>query len=205
MRYATAVSRLRTIAEDCDRHAKFWEEPLVVGAYVYGALLDGPDEIETLQIALVIDLPPDEVTWWAEPSPAAAFAEVIGLGKVPVKWWWRPVLWPVWNHEIHGPVRFWSLDGPDERALEAIAQRQLGDLHRLVPTPAEELEQLEAELSASLTHLRTVTESYWDLEWRRDHRGLGIYPEHHLWRAAQGYLDLRTAVERHAARSPEPP
>ena len=204
MRYATAIRRLRTIAEDCDRHARFWEEPLVVGAYLYGDLLEGPEEIERLQIALVIDLPPEEVTWWAEPPPAAAFAEVIGLGKVPVEWWWRPVLWPVWNHEIRGPVRFWSLDGLDEEVLEAITERRLGELHRLVPTPAEELEQLQEELSASLVHLRRVTESYWDREWRRDHRGLGVYPEHHLWRAAQGYLDLVTAVDQRRARSPEP-
>lgn len=31
--------------------------------------------------------------------------------------------------------------------------------------------------------------------WRREHRGLGIYPENHLWDAAHGYLDLLTAVE----------
>jgi hypothetical protein len=121
MRYATAVRRLQSIAEECDRHAKFWEEPLVVAAYVHGELLKGPEEVELVRIALVVDLPPHEVTWWAEPPSAAAFAEVIGLGKAPVEWWWRPVLWPVWNHEIRGPVRFWSLDGPDEVALEAIA------------------------------------------------------------------------------------
>src|SRR6266511_828875 len=115
MRYATAVRRLHASAEECDRHAKFWEEPLVVGAYLYGELLEGPEEVERVQVALVIDLPPDQVTWWAEPPAAAAFAEVIGLGKQPVEWWWRPVLWPVWNHEIRGPVRFWSLVGAVER------------------------------------------------------------------------------------------
>ena len=202
MRYATAVRRLYNIAEECDRHARFWDEPLVIAAYVYGEMLKGPEEIEFLQIALVLDLPPDEVTWWAEPTAAAAFAEVIGLGKVPVKWWWRPALWPVWNHEIRGPVRFWSLDGPDDAVLEAIGQRQLGDLRRLVPTPAEELEQLEEELSASLVHLRKVADSYWDHEWRRDHRGLGVYPEHHLWRATKGYLDLRDAVNQRRASAP---
>jgi hypothetical protein len=204
MRYATAAHRLHSIAEDCDRHAKFWEEPLVVAAYVYGELLRGPEELELLQIALVVDLPPHEVTWLAEPPAAAAFAEVIGLGRAAVEWWWRPVLWPVWNHEIRGPVRFWSLDGLDDAALEAIAQRRLAELHRLVPSAAEELEQLEEELSASLTHLRKAAESYWDREWRRDHRGLGVYPEHHLWRATKGYLDVLTAVDRRRTGSPEP-
>jgi hypothetical protein len=203
MRYATAARRLQMIAEECDRHAKVWDQPLVVAAYVYGSLLEGPEEVEVVQVALVVDLPPDEVTWWADPPPAAAFAETIGLGKAPVEWWWRPVLWPVWNHEIRGPVRFWSLDGPDEDVLRAIAQQRLDALDRLVPTAEEELEQLEEELSAGLSHLRKVTEAYWDREWRRDHRGLGLYPEHHLWRAARGYFDLLAAVgPRRAAAGP---
>jgi hypothetical protein len=67
------------------------------------------------------------------------------------------------------------------------------------------VEQLEEELSASLTHLRKVAESYWDREWRRDHRGLGVYPEHHLWRATKGYLDLLSAVDHRRAGSQGPP
>jgi hypothetical protein len=35
-----------------------------------------------------------------------------------------------------------------------------------------------------------VVEGYWDREWRADHKGLGWYPEDHLWRAAHGYLDV---------------
>jgi len=194
MRYATAVRRLRSIAEELDRHARLWEEPLLTAAYAYGELLEGPEEIAMVEVALVLDLPPPQVTWYAEPPSAAAFAHLTRLDKVPARWCWRPALWPVWNHKIRGPVRFWSLDGPDEATLDALDERRFDRLQRLVPTPAEELEQLEEELAASLTHLRQVTGAYWDREWRGEHKGLGAYPEHYLWRAAEGYLDLLRAV-----------
>jgi hypothetical protein len=38
-----------------------------------------------------------------------------------------------------------------------------------------------------------VDAAYW--EWRRDHKGLGIYPEDHLWCATHGYLDLLAATQ----------
>jgi hypothetical protein len=47
----------------------------------------------------------------------------------------------------------------------------------------------------ALTRLRAVHASYWDHDWRHEHRGLGRYPEHHLWEAVQGYLDLYDAAE----------
>jgi hypothetical protein len=50
------------------------------------------------------------------------------------------------------------------------------------------------ELAASLAHLQRVDAAYWEREWRRDHKGLGIYPEDHLWRATHGYLDLLAAT-----------
>jgi hypothetical protein len=199
MRYAVAIRRLRSLAEDLDHHARLWEEPLVTAVYVYGELLEGPEELDAVDIALVVDLPPDQVTWRAEPPTATAFAELTRLSKLPFRWSWRPVLWPVWNHEVRGPVRFWSLDGPDEEALTALERRHFDRLRRLVPEPAEELEQLEEELVFSRAHLKQVTDAYWDPEWRRAHDGASDGPEHHLWRAADGYLDLLAAVERRHA------
>ena len=67
MRYSMAVDRLRTIA-DLPRLASLWEDdPLVVGAYVFGELLEGSQRPERLQLAFVVDLPPDEVTWCPQP------------------------------------------------------------------------------------------------------------------------------------------
>lgn len=36
--------------------------------------------------------------------------------------------------------------------------------------------------------------AYREREWRREHKGLGVYPEEHLWRATHGYLDLLAAT-----------
>jgi hypothetical protein len=190
MRYDTAVRRLRTIAESCERPNRLTDTPVLVAAYVFGDVLDAPAELPRVQVAFVIDCPPEEVTWFAEPPVGAGIVSLLDLEKAPVEWYWRPLVWPVWNHAIRGPVRFWSVAGPDEEVLEALGQRRFADLHRLVPTVDEELTQLEVELEASLTHLGRVVEGYWDREWRAEHKGLGWYPEDHLWRAAHGYLDL---------------
>jgi hypothetical protein len=53
------------------------------------------------------------------------------------------------------------------------------------------------ELAASLAHLQRVDAAYWEQEWRRERKGLGVHPEDHLWRATHGYLDLLAAT--HAA------
>ena len=73
MRYSVAVDRLRSVAETCTRLASLWEDdPLVVGAYVFGELLEGGQRPERLQLAFVVDLPPEEVTWYTQPTPMAA-------------------------------------------------------------------------------------------------------------------------------------
>jgi hypothetical protein len=41
-----------------------------------------------------------------------------------------------------------------------------------------------------------VTESFYDPDWRRDHRGGGVYPEHHLWLGSAAYLELDDAFKR---------
>lgn len=67
------------------------------------------------------------------------------------------------------------------------------------PQPGSErgpypLDQLAGDLAVALGRLRAVHACYWDQEWRREHRGSGRYPEHHLWEAVQGYLDLYDAA-----------
>jgi hypothetical protein len=92
------------------------------------------------------------------------------------------------------PCATWSQEGPDEAVLRALAERRLGDIARLAPSPHAEREQLAEELGAALNRLRAVHACYWDHDWRREHRGFGRYPEHHLWEAVQGYLDLYDAA-----------
>ncbi len=45
MRYDTAVRRLRTIAESCERPNRLSDDPVLVSAYAFGKLLDGPADL----------------------------------------------------------------------------------------------------------------------------------------------------------------
>lgn len=44
--------------------------------------------------------------------------------------------------------------------------------------------------ATALARLRAAHGSYWERDWRREHRGNGRYPEHHLWDTVHSYLDL---------------
>lgn len=100
---------------------------------------------------------------------------MLEIDKAPVDWYWRPGAWPVSNHRIQRP--------PAET------------LRLPAPPHTEAAEQLATELEASLTHLRSVRDAYWQHNWCRENRGLGLDPEDHLWNAVHGYLDLLEAVQ----------
>ena len=107
------------------------------------------------------------------------------LSKGGFAYFWRSHLDPVSNHHIRGPVRFWSLAGPDEDVLLASSERRLGELPQVTSPPGTEGAQRAGELQAALDHLRGVRDSYWDYGWRGANRGGGRYPENKLWEAVQ--------------------
>ena len=79
---------------------------------MYGLVIDpGVDDLRVVDVAMVLDLPADDVTWWSLPEPTRWFVSFLRLDKVPVRAQWRPAVWPVWNHAIVRPLRIWSLDG----------------------------------------------------------------------------------------------
>jgi hypothetical protein len=172
------------------------DDPLLLEAYAFGEILDPDvDDLEAVRVALVLNLPADEVTWWAFPQVCTALVSMLRLDRVPVRAFWRPAVWPVWNHVIRRPLCFWTHDGDtNEGALAALSTGDTEGLRLPEPTPEEETEQLLNELDASLAHLRRVEESYDDRTWRRAHKGSGVFPEDHLWRAVHGYLDLLDAI-----------
>ncbi len=195
MRYGRAVQRLEMIAERCQRVSGLWDEaPPLIGAYAFGHVLDGPDQLDAVQVALVLNHPAEELTWCARPTSCSGLPHLLELEKAPVEWYWRPAVWPVSNHVIVRPLRIWSHDGVDAAALGALASRAAEPLRLPPPDPRQEDEQLDVELAASLAYLRRVEDRYWDREWRAEHRGSGIYPESHLWDAVHGYLDLHDAI-----------
>jgi hypothetical protein len=124
------------------------------------------------------------------------------LSKGGFAYFWRSHRDPVSNHYIRGPVRFWSCtEGIDEDVLRALAERRFDDLPRVQSSPQAERRQLSGELEVALSRLRSVHASYWEYEWRRENRGGGRYPEHVLWEAVQGYLELLDAIGDTPGRS----
>ncbi|MCP4223385.1 MAG: hypothetical protein GY773_08600 [Actinomycetia bacterium] len=205
MKYNTAVTRLGQVAGDLTEHTSSWGESIIVEAHVFGDLVTGPDTIEVIYLALVVDFPVEEVTWLARPARAEATASLLRFDKYPLRWWWRPTVWPVWNHTITRPVRFWSkANGTDETALSLLADRRLDELvSEGPPDPEAYRAQLQTELEAARRHLNRVVDSYHDRDWRRDHKGFGVYPEDHLWWATQGFLELDDALQ--SGNGPDPP
>jgi len=171
------VQRLEMIAERCQRVSGLWDEaPPLIGAYAFGHVLDGPDQLDAVQVALVLNHPAEELTWCARPTSCSGLPHLLELEKAPVEWYWRPAVWPVSNHVIVRPLRIWSHDGVDAAALGALASRAAEPLRLPPPDPRQEDEQLDVELAASLAYLHSVEDGYWDREWRAEHRGSGIYP-----------------------------
>ncbi|HEY1574294.1 MAG TPA: hypothetical protein VGG05_23350 [Pseudonocardiaceae bacterium] len=197
MRYRRAVERLRLLADVCQWTTRLpVDEPFLREAYVFGEVPDGADPIESVQVALTLDLPPDEVPWCSQPQGTAWLVDSLRLDKGGFAYWWRSRHEPVWNYLIRDPVRFWSLDGPDEGVLGDLRDRRLADLPRITATPAELRRRTRVELDRALGQLHAVHQKYWDRDWRHEHRGLGRYPENHLWEAADGYLDLLENAHR---------
>jgi hypothetical protein len=197
VRYRRAVEKLRELADACTWTTRLpLEEPLLWEGYVFGEILDGADPIERLRVAFTLNLSPEEVPWCSQPRGTPWLVDSLRLDKGGFAFWWHSRHEPVWNHAIHEPVRFWSLDGTDEAVLDALRDRRFADLPRLQASPAELRRHTEAELDRALGHLRAVNEKYWDRDWRNEHRGGGRYPEDQLWEATHGYLDLMDAVHR---------
>jgi hypothetical protein len=195
MRYQRAVEKLRLLAEGCEEIGSWppWDEPYLVEMYAFGPVLEGADPLDEVQVAGVIRLPPEEVTWGSSPHGTEWLADRLRLCKGGFEYWWRSYLDPVRNHYIRSPVRIWSQDGIEEETLNALAERRFDELRRVISDPVDERLQLRDDLDAALRRLRQVHGSYWDADWRREHRGMGRYPEHELWEAVGGYLDILSA------------
>jgi hypothetical protein len=195
MRYRRAVEKLRLLAAACQSTTRLpVDEPFLQEAYVFGDVLDGADPVKCVQVALALNLSPEEVPWCSQPAGTAWLVDSLRLDKGGFAYWWRSRHEPVWNHVIRDPVRFWSLGGTDESVLDALRDRRFAELPRVSASPADLRQRVELELDRALAQLHAVDQKYWDHDWRGEHRGGGRYPENHLWEAVDGYLDLLGAV-----------
>lgn len=201
MRRTAAARELQSMAEACtritDRHAGGWGSgPMPVAAYAYGDVLDptGPDPA-LVRIALVLDLPPEDLPWQTNPPSCADLPYWLGLEKAPVAWVYRSAAMPVDNHVVVRPLLVWSPQrGVETGALDALVNSDVEALRLPAADPAELRARLEREAAVSVAHLSRVRDGYWEHSWRSEHSGGGVYPEQHLWDAVNGYLDLARAL-----------
>lgn len=197
MKWTRAVHHLETLAQTCAEMATRSRSIFslrVVQLWAVGDILGSVCDVETVTVALAVDLPVEDVPWLGEPPGSQHWASATHLTKNPVIALWRSAYAPVWNHHIDRPALLWdSASGVAEETLAALKQGR-GERVRLpAPTPDEMRAHLDEELTVSLRALRGQTR---DCEDRRWSPGKLEPVADALWRASDGYLDMLDAVRR---------
>ena len=116
MKHSTAMSRLTDVVDGLDRAAE-WPDSTVTAAFVFGMLLEDTADLDRIELALVVAETPEAVPWMSRAAHLEALASVLRFTKLPVSWHWRPVDWPVWNHEIQRGVQVWTALGRRDQAV----------------------------------------------------------------------------------------
>jgi len=195
MKWARAVHHVEALAQSCAEMAGGPESIFalrVVELWAVGDILGAPRDLDWVTVGLCVDQPVEDVPWWSEPRGAEHWAHATRLAKNPVLPWWRSTRAPVWNHRIQRPVLVWDLaDGVRESALAALAEGRGAEIGLAAPEPGEYAARLREELAVSLAALRGHTQRYEDKRWSP---GKLAPIADDLWRSADGYLDVLSAV-----------
>jgi hypothetical protein len=166
----------------------------VTELWAAGDILGAARDLERVTVALVVDLPVDDVPWLGEPTGSQHWASATRLAKNPVVPRWRSASAPVWNHRIDRPALLWDeRDGIAEATLAALLDGRGDDVRLPAPTEDERRARLDDELAVSLRALRARTADYEDRRWRP---GKLEPVADALWLANEGYLDMLDAVRR---------
>ncbi|UWP82901.1 hypothetical protein Dfulv_00885 [Dactylosporangium fulvum] len=73
---------MRTVVEECQRVRGLWgDEPLLVGAYVFGAVLEPRSDVPVVQMAFALNLPADELTWCVQPQSCVGLPGLLEIDK----------------------------------------------------------------------------------------------------------------------------
>lgn len=196
MKWSRAVHHVESLAQTCARMAT--PSPIfqlrVTELWVSGALLSRPAELETVSVALVVDLPADAVAWCSEPPGAQHWANAAKLSTAPIRVWWRSADVPVWNHRIERPALVWDVaGGVSDETLAALRDGRGEEVRVDAPTAEALRGRLRDELAVSRRALADCTEEYEQRRWKP---GKLTTVADALWRASDGYLDLLEATER---------
>lgn len=146
-------------------------------------------------IVVRLDLPDDDLPYLSLHPAIAGWTSWLRLDKLPIDAHWRSQHVPAWDHAVTRVARFWSAaTGTDELMIRRLEDRTVPDEMIESPAPEGLRDALQAALPRSEQHLTEVLEGYWTRDWRRQHQGNGIYPEDHLWRAAEAVQSIRNTL-----------
>ncbi|WP_077006175.1 DUF7711 family protein [Saccharothrix sp. ALI-22-I] len=201
MKWSRAVQHVEELAAKCGELAGSPIHPLrVVQVWAVGDILGAARDIELVTVALVVDLPVDDVPWLSEPHGAEHWANASRVSRNPIRPLWRSSQAPVWNHSIYRPALVWdAVDGTAEETLAALADGRGEDARLPAPGADEMRARLRDELAVSLRALRRHTRAYEDKRWSP---GKLTAVSDALWRVGDGYLDVLDAVARVEPDSP---
>ncbi len=194
MKRSTAIRHLEQLAAEATRHAEVWPESVhPESMWIADDILDAPDMLDVVTILVRVDVPVEELTWRAINPVEYAIADSLRLPKLPIWQHGRPSAWPAWNAENHRVRRFWHIEeGIDGEVIETL--RNGNPIDPIAVAPHVFIEQMRTEYEVSRTHLNSILDEYWEYPWRREHKGFGIHPEDHLWRAAYGLQQIEEAM-----------
>lgn len=195
MKWSRAVHHLSVLAEACgdigERLSRI-SDLHVTQLWTFGDVLESKQDMQFVPVALVVDLPADEVAWWSEPEGATGWARSTRMDKNPIRPWWRSAHAPVWNHRIVRPAPLWdSSGGIRQDTFDAIREGRIDSVRSEPPTPEEYRLRLDDELAVSLAWLRRCT---WDWDEHQWARGGHLARADRLGLAGLGYLDVLDAV-----------
>jgi hypothetical protein len=195
VKWSRAVHHLESLAQTC---AEMADKPRtlfptrVVQLWAVGDLLGAARDVESITVALAVDLPVDEVPWLGEPRGAQHWAYAARLTKNPIVPLWRSVHAPVWNHYIDRPALVWdSTDGMADETVTALREGRGNTVRPPAPTDEERRARLNDELRVSLLSLRNCHHDYAERRWKPGK--LEPFADA-LWRASDGYLDVLDAT-----------
>ena len=200
MRRSTAVKQVAGFVREADDLHRLAADVLtdVIDAtlaelWVGGAILGNVERVDTYHVVLVLNAPAEDVPWLVLRPDGEWYADRLRLTKVGAAWFMREQ--SVHNHELRELVRVWTPDGPDEALIDRLRRSELApDDISQPPDDATMAKQLETELAQCRQYLATMLDSYHEPDWRHAHKGAGVYPEDHLWRAAQAVRELTDAL-----------
>ncbi|ALG06064.1 DUF7711 family protein [Kibdelosporangium phytohabitans] len=193
MKWTKAFQHVEALATACDGARNLPLE--VTGLWLHGRFLDARTDLDTVDVALTVDLP--EVPWLSAPPGAAHWANATRLSRNPFTPVWRSARTPVSNHAVVRPMLVWDAsDGVRADALTALREDNADSFRLDAPSPAQARERLDAELATSLAAMRSCTRAYAEQRWKP---GKLEPVADQLHAVTNGYLDLLDARQASAS------